>query len=129
MDIFVKGNAPKPQHNPNHQYVDHETGLIHRPKMAPVPLVGPTTGSEYEQLKKAEKQNQKLMLLLERQMRSTFQCTQCKKKWPGKFCRIKWRTIDGVNAETLVCPNQKCDGPVIMIEDAMNLRKAPGGRI
>lgn len=108
--------------------IDHETGLIHRKGQPSIELVGPTTGSEYQELKKAEKKNREAMKHMRRQMASTFQCTQCKKKFSGKRARIKWLKLDGVLAETLVCFDQKCDAPVIMIEDAMNLRTVPGSR-
>lgn len=108
--------------------IDHETGLIHGLPEGPQPLVGPTTGSEYQELKKKEKQHAQAMHFLKRQILSTYQCTQCKRKWSGRDVRVKWRKQDGVNMETLVCPNKKCDGPVIMVEDAANLRHLPGAR-
>ena len=109
--------------------IDHETGLIHGLPGGPQPLNGPTTGAEYEALKKKEAQHKQAMHLIRRQMLSTYQCTQCKRKWSGKHARVKWRTQDGVNMETLVCPDSHCDGPLVLIEDALNLRQAPGGRI
>lgn len=130
ITIINKGNAEAPRNpHPDQLWVDHETGLIHRPGQAPVELSGPTTGSEYEQLKEREKQNAKLMHLLKRQMLSTYQCTQCRRKFSGKLARIKWRQMEGVNAETLVCPDSTCDGPVIMVEDARDLRSVPGGKV
>jgi hypothetical protein len=112
---------------PGEMYIDHETGLIHRPNHEPIPLQGPTTGSEYEELKRGEERNAKAMAHIRRQMAATFQCTQCKKKFSGKFARIKWRNVDGVNAETLVCFDSKCDGPIVMIKDPLDLRQG-GGR-
>jgi hypothetical protein len=120
------------QPNPREMWIDHETGLIHWPakdNKQPEPLNGPTTGQAYKEFKEAEKKNAALMQLMKRQMLSRYQCTQCKKKFYGKFARIKWRNVDGVQTETLVCPDSKCDAPVIMIEDAMNLKAAPGGQI
>lgn len=122
-----KALAPTNPH-PDRLWIDHETGLIHRPNNEPIELVGPTTGREYEDLKKAEKRNEQAMKLLKRQILSTFQCTQCRQKFSGKFARIKWRKVQGIDMETLVCFDPKCDAPVVMIEDAMNLRKVPGGR-
>jgi hypothetical protein len=60
-----------------------------------------------------------------RQMLSRFQCLQCKKTFWGKWCRVKWRNLDGVQTETLVCPDQTCDGPTVMVQDALNLREVP----
>ncbi len=117
-----------PPHAPGELYIDHRDGTIRRPNHAPIPLQGPTTGAEYEELKCKEKQNAKAMALLRRQMASTFQCTQCKRKFSGKFARIKWRTVQGVFMETLVCFNPKCDAPVVMIEDGLDVRVIPGGR-
>jgi hypothetical protein len=68
------------------------------------------------------------MALIRRQMRSTFQCTQCKKTFSGKFARVKWRTVQGVLMETLVCFDSKCDAPIVMIEDGLDVRVIPGGR-
>jgi len=127
VDIIVKGNAKAPTNpHPDQLWVDHETGLIHRPNHDPVELNGPTTGREYEELKKASQRNEVAMAHMKRQMLSTFQCTQCRTKFSGKFARIKWRKVDGIDMETLVCFDQKCDGPIIMIEDALDLRKVPG---
>jgi hypothetical protein len=93
--------------------VDHETGLIHGLPGGPQPLVGPTTGREYEQLKQNEARNEQVKRLLERRMVTTYQCTQCKRKWPGVHVRVKWRKQYGVNMETFVCPDSHCDAPVI----------------
>ena len=117
-----------PPHAPGELWVDHKTGLIHRKGHDPVPLNGPTTGSEYEDLKRKEKRNANAMALIRRQMRSTFQCTQCKKTFSGKFARVKWRTVQGVLMETLVCFDSKCDAPIVMIEDGLDVRVIPGGR-
>src|SRR5271165_6799371 len=37
-------------------WIDHETGLIHGLPNGPEPLVGPTSGKDYEDLKVKEKQ-------------------------------------------------------------------------
>jgi len=111
-----------PPHAPGELYVNHRDGTIRRPHHEPIPLVGPTTGSEYEELKQKEAQNAKAMQFIRRQMASTYQCTQCKRKFSGKIARIKWRNIDGVNTETLVCFDQKCDGPIVVIRDALEMR-------
>src|SRR5208282_4906040 len=65
-----------PPHAPGELYINHRDGTIRRPNHAPIPLQGPTTGAEYEELKRKEKQNAQAMALLRRQMASTFQCTQ-----------------------------------------------------
>jgi hypothetical protein len=112
----------------NKVYIDHETGLIHGLPDGPEPLVGPTSGKEYEDLKVREKQQAAMNAMLERQMLSTYQCTQCKRKQIGKHVRVKWLKQEGVNMETLVCFDGKCDAPVILLHDAGPLMKALGGR-
>lgn len=109
-------------------YIDHETGLIHGLPDGPEPLVGPTSGREYEELKRKESQQKVMNAHLERQMLSMFQCTQCKRKQSGKHVRVVWRKMDGVNVETLICSDVKCDGPVIVIQDAGPLIAALKGR-
>jgi hypothetical protein len=120
---------PAPQTPRSQIRIDHETGLIHGLPNGPEPLVGPTTGSEYQELKKKEATHKEAMHLLKRQILSTYQCTECKRKWSGKDVRVKWRKTEGVNMETLVCVDRRCDGPVVMIEDAMSLTRPPGGRV
>lgn len=106
--------------------VDHETGDIHVPGKGNLPLIGPTSGSAYEDLKQKEKENRLAMQRLKRAMLSTFQCTQCHTRQPGTDVRVKWGKVEGVEMETLVCRDRKCDAPVVMIEDALNLRAIPG---
>lgn len=108
--------------------IDHETGIIHGLPDGPQPLVGPTSGKAYEELKAKEALHSQRNALLERQMLSTYQCTQCKRKQSGKDCRVKWRKTEGVNLETLVCFDPKCDAPVICIQDAGPLIGALKGR-
>lgn len=108
--------------------IDHETGLIHGLPDGPQPLNGPTVGREYEELKKKEAAHKQAMHLLKRQMLSVYQCTECKRKWSGKLARVKWRKTEGVNMETLVCPDPHCDGPLVLYQDAMSLTNPPGVR-
>jgi hypothetical protein len=133
ITIINKGDALPPQRpNKEEMWVDQETGLIHWPESqgkAPEPLNGPTTGAAYEDLKEREKEFQQLNLLLKRQMLSTYQCVNCHQKTPGKLARIRRAKIDGVETDLLVCPRPRCDGPLIMIEDAADLRSVPGGRV
>jgi hypothetical protein len=117
-----------PPHAPGELYINHRDGTIRRPSHAPIPLEGPTTGAAYEELKRKEAQNNKAMAHIRRQLRSRFQCTQCKRKFMGGNARVKWRKVDGVLAETLVCFDAKCDAPIIMIEDGLDVRVIPGGR-
>jgi hypothetical protein len=111
-----------PEHAPGELYIDHKTGLVHRPNHDPIPLSGPTTGAEYEELKQKEILNSKAMAHIRRQMASTFQCTQCKRKFSGKFAVVKWLKTEGVLMETLICFDQKCAAPVVMIKDGLDVR-------
>ena len=105
--------------------VNHETGEVHVPGKGNLPLIGPTSGPAYEDLKRKEQEHRASMLRLQRAMLSTFQCTQCHKIQPGTEVRVKWMKPEGVEMETLVCRDRKCDAPVVMIEDAKNLRAMP----
>ncbi len=105
--------------------IDHETGIIHGLPAGPQPLVGPTTGRAYEELKQKERLHSLRNAFLERQMLSTFQCTQCKRKQSGKNVRVK---LDH-GAEVLVCSNSKCDAPVVCVMDAGPLIGALKGRL
>lgn len=109
--------------------IDHETGLIHGLPDGPQPLVGPTSGKAYEELKAKEQKQAVINAHLERQMLSVFQCTQCRRKQSGKNVRVKWRKVEGVNMETLVCFNPACAAPVVMIQDAGPLMAALKGRL
>lgn len=110
-------------------WIDHETGMIHGLPDGPEPLNGPTSGAAYEELKKNEQAHAQRNAMLERQMLSTFQCTQCKRRQSGKYVRVRFMRIGGVDTETLVCFDQKCDAPVVMIQDAGPLMKALKGRV
>jgi hypothetical protein len=138
ITIINKGNAESPKNpNPNELWIDHETGMIHRPNNEPIALNGPTSGSEYEQLKAKEKQAREMMLRIKRELLSVHVCPQC--GWKGRgdgtrancnigACRIKRATLHGVEMELLVCPDTRCDSPVLRVEDAMDLRSMPGGK-
>jgi ribosomal protein L37AE/L43A len=110
-------------------WIDHETGLIHGLPEGPAPLNGPTTGAAYQELKRNEKEHRVRNAILERQMRSTYQCTECKRRQSGKNVRVKWRKIEGTLSETLVCFDTHCDGPVILVQDAGPLLQALQGRL
>lgn len=112
MNDFTKRNPPREKVR-----VDHETGLIHGLPGGPQPLVGPTAGREYEALKRNEQKHAAAMQILKRQMASTFQCTQCKRTFPGTVVRVKFPMVGGVPTQLLVCPDSKCDAPVVMVKE------------
>ena len=131
--------AKTPAH-PKTGMVDYETGLIRLPGKDPMPLVGPTTGQELQDLKVSDEKAKQLKFHIEHQLRNVWGCTQCKRlfSWFSsnpvrnilkRAPRVKWRKIDGVNAETLVCFDPRCDAPIVCVEDALSLVKGPGGRV
>ncbi len=94
-------------------YIDHETGLIHGLPDGPEPLVGPTSGKEYEDLKKKEQHNDAAAKLMRRLMLSNWKCIQCKRVWKGTLVRIRF---DDFHKEKFYCPDPRCDAPVVMCE-------------
>jgi hypothetical protein len=107
--------------------VDHETGMVNVPGKGDLPLIGPTSGSAYEDLKKREAEQRQFMMRLKRAILSTYQCQQCKRKMSGANIRVRMETIGGIQAQTLVCSDPKCDAPVTLVEDARDLRQPPAG--
>jgi hypothetical protein len=120
-------------------YIDHETGLIHFRNQAPLPLVGSTSGSDYQRLKQNEERAKRMKLQTERQLRSVWACTQCKRRFSWfnpnaergilkRAPRIKQTDLDSTRIATqaLVCFDPGCDAPVVMQEDALSLRAMPG---
>ena len=61
--------------------VDHDTGMLHVPGVGPLPLVGPTSGKEYQDLKKSLHGKAELNRRMMDIFRRHWQCTQCKKIW------------------------------------------------
>jgi hypothetical protein len=116
-----------PPHAPGELYVDHKTGLIHRPGHAAIQMNGPTTGRAYEEFKKIEAEAAAKMARMRRMMASTYQCTQCKETFLGAFGKMKNITIDGVEVEALFCRKTSCGAPIVMVRDALEMRN-PGGR-
>lgn len=115
----------KPPHLRPTVKVDHETGMVNVPGKGELPLIGPTSGSAYEDLKKREKDQYQFMLRLKRAILSTYQCQQCKKKMSGGNVRPKTVSIDGIETQILVCSDPKCDAPVTLIEDVLNVARPP----
>ena len=83
-------------------------------------------GIDPAQLEEKKRQHARVNLELQRTMHSTYQCTQCKRKYPGKFVRIKEaRLAGGVATTVMVCPDKSCDAPVVLVVDALDLRRPP----
>lgn len=132
------------QQNPKHEkavtWIDHEMGLIHIPGKGALPLVGPTTGREYERLKLSEAEKIQFNTRWYAIACQRWKCTQC-----GRVCRrlkfaggrplanqstpiIRWRKpLDGgPEREILCCPfrtprwkgdteGPTCDAPMSMV--------------
>ena len=94
--------------------IDHETGELDIPNFGRLPLVGPTSGSEYEQLKKREAEKRELNKNLLALMRKFWKCSQCGKIWPGTRIRPQWSKA--LQTEILVCADPACDAPVVECE-------------
>jgi hypothetical protein len=101
--------------------VNHDEGTVYVPGSGNLPLIG----VDPKKLEEREKVNARNKLHLRRQVLSTWRCTQCKRTWSGKFVRVKWELIDGIRTELLVCPDKRCDGPVVVFKDAFDLMNAP----
>jgi hypothetical protein len=132
IHIFTKNNPAPPKRK---SIVDHETGFIHLPGKEPLPMVGPTSGAEYEKLKADEKKALWVKQQMERYLRSTVQCIQCKRRWSWLNPRPGWSEKGSVFVkwmganEVLTCADKKCAGPCVVVEDAMSLRGVPGGKL
>jgi hypothetical protein len=122
FNIAMKTPAP-PAPKKRGVWIDHETGLIHGLPNGPEPLVGPTSGKAYEDLKAKEKQNAAASKVMQRLMLSNWKCTQCKRRWKGTLVRIRF---DEYHKEKFYCPDGKCDAPVVMCEtvEQIAVRKA-----
>jgi hypothetical protein len=96
--------------------IDHETGLIHGLPDGPQPLVGPTSGRAYEELKRNEKNHVAANRVMKRQILSNWKCIQCKRVWKGSLVRFTIRVVNGRNFEEFKCPDSKCDAPVVICE-------------
>jgi hypothetical protein len=99
--------------------VDSSKNTIWVPGSGNLPMVG----LDQQRLDEKQKQHQRMSIHLRRQMLSTFQCTECKRKWSGKNVRIKWALQDGLKVELPVCPDLKCNAPVMIFRDALDLTK------
>lgn len=77
-------NDPK-KSTPNLNTVDHEKGTVNVPGVGELPLVGPTSGQAYRDLKSKEAQHAEEMQWLFDAMRSTWSCPRCRKIIAMKF--------------------------------------------
>lgn len=68
----------------DHEASGNETAII-VPGKGRLPLVGPTSGADYERLKRAEVEKQKLNRQIVEDLHKSWQCTQCKRIWKCRF--------------------------------------------
>jgi hypothetical protein len=99
--------------------VDPNSNKIFVPGSGNIPIVG----LDPKKLDTAEKRNHRDMLALRRMLLSTWQCTACRQKFPGREVRAK---KDGLSGVAFVCP--ECSGPIVIMEDALSLTVIPGGK-
>jgi RNase P subunit RPR2 len=76
----------------------------------------PIVGLNRETLDARSKIALKEKVMLERIMRSTWQCVECKQKFPGTEVRMKKGKAIPIE---YVCP--ECGGPVVVKDDALQL--------
>jgi len=115
FNISMKNPAPEAPKKRG-VWIDHETGLIHGLPEGPQPLVGPTSGAAYEELKRNEKNQAALNKVMRRQILSNWKCTQCKRVWKGSLVRFSMNVIGGKTFESFKCPDTSCDAPVVICE-------------
>ena len=102
---FTK-KQPRPSLTDKAAAVDLDLGKFRLPGQAPMDLVG----IDPADLLKRREAFLQLRAELQRNLRSEWQCTQCKKVYPnGENIRV---VIRG-GSEVFVCPDQSCDAPVI----------------
>ena len=104
---------------PEQVSVDPERNSIFVPGSGNLPMIGLDRAKFDAGQKRASREK----VMLERMIRSTWQCTECKQKWPGGHVKAK---KDGA-AVLFVCP--QCSGAVVIVEDALSLAKPPRGKI
>jgi hypothetical protein len=96
-------------------------GSINIPGVGTREMVG-VDPAHFQQKQHEHKQR---MAIIQRQMRSVYRCTECKRKWVGRDVRVVQRRINGTMMEVLVCPDRRCDGPVVLFQDALSLTNPP----
>ena len=89
--------------------IDLNEGTFRLPGGAPMDLVG----VDPKKLQERRDEFLKLRARVQRDMRSEWQCTQCKKTFMGRNLRVVVRG----RVEVLVCPDKRCDAPVVRIKD------------
>jgi len=107
---FTK-KQPRPSLADKAAAIDLDLGKFRLPGQAPMDLVG----IDPADLLKRREQFLARRSQLQRDLRSRWRCTQCRTVYPnGENIRVVIR--GGV--EVFVCPDKKCDAPVIRIEDS-----------
>ena len=109
----MSGFDPSKKNPPAIVQVDHETGMLHVPGIGDLPLVGPTSGSEYKRLKESEIDKREMNKRLMAVMRKSWQCVQCRRVWKIQFeevcvCGHPQRFHQASVERPCVCP--KCKG-------------------
>jgi hypothetical protein len=101
--------------------VNHEQGSVYVPGQGSLPLIGVDAKTLGEQ----EKRHERTKLQIRRMKMSIWKCTQCKRKQSGKFVRYRPEMIDGIMTDGYHCFDKRCDGRVVISQDAFDLRNGP----
>lgn len=116
----------------DHEADSNDTALF-VPGLGNLPLVGATSGLEYDRLKKAEIEKREFNRRIVAALHKAWQCVQCKRIWRCRFNPetghpLKYQRVviierttplnGGPRTEVLVCPyvdqnGKKCRGPVV----------------
>jgi len=97
---------------PEQVSINPDRNSVFVPGSGSLPIVGLNRATLDERSKIALKEK----VMMERIMRSTWQCTECKQKFPGTEVRMKKGTVMPIE---YVCP--ECGGIVIVKDDALQL--------
>jgi hypothetical protein len=91
--------------------IDADRNQIFVPGSGNMPMIG----LDRAKLDAAEKKTLYEKVQIQRMLLSRWQCTQCRQKYPGKEVIVK----KGDFGPLFTCP--QCSGPVIILDDALNL--------
>lgn len=141
MEIFNFTKKKPKSKTPDIVHIDHnadsnDTALF-VPGKGHLPLIGPTSGFDFEELKRREQHAMYVREFMLRELHKNWQCTQCKRIWRCRFDRdtgqplpgqttviIEWAKPEagGEKAEVLVCPyvdgnGKSCRGPVVEFKE------------
>ena len=131
MSIDIFDFTKKTQKNKiqsNIVQVDHEEGMVVIPKGtefpegAEVPIVGPTSGNAYKELKISEEKKREINKRLIALMGEWFQCIQCRQMMRGMdpetrvSVKVSRFRLGNSGPETLNITCPMCDAPMVKLD-------------